>query len=102
MTTLQSDGHQGWTNRETGNVQLWITNTEPLYKLIMLLLGNKETGSITTGDFADQLEGLLWILWEGKTPDDCSLKPVNFVEIAMTWYEDNKAYIDELDGLQPV
>ena len=102
MTTLQADGYNGWTNRETWNVQLWITNTEPLYKLIMGLLGNKETGSVNTGDFADHLEQFLWILWEGKTPDDCSLKPVNWVEISMAWFEANKDYLDELDGLQPV
>mgnify|MGYP001167543271 CR=1 FL=1 len=102
MTTLQADGYNGWTNRETWNVQLWITNTEPIYKLVMGLLGNRETGSVNTGDFADHLEQFLWILWEGKTPDDYSLKPVNWVEISMAWFEDNKDYLDELDGLQPV
>ena len=36
----------------------------------------------------DRLEQFLWIIWDGKTPDDCSLKPVNFVEIAESWWEE--------------
>ena len=100
MTTLQADGFQGWTNRETWNVQLWITNQEPLYKLVRILLGNRNIGSVTTGTFADDLEAFLWIMWEGMTPDGCKLNPVNWVEIATTWFSDNKEYLDELDGLQ--
>ena len=92
--------YNGWTNRETWNVQLWISNQESLYKLVMGLLGNSKTGSVTTGDFADNLEGLLWILWEGKTPDGNRLEPVNWVEIATSWFQDYKDYLDELDGLQ--
>ena len=102
MTTMQDDGYNGWTNRETWNVQLWITNDEPLYKLVKSLLGNPQKGSVTTGTFADDLEAFLWIMWEGKTPDGCRLNPVNWVEIATSWFEDYKDYLDELDGLQPV
>ena len=98
MTTLQSDGYLGWTNRETWNTHLWITNTEPLYKLVFLLMGSRSKGSVTTGEFADKLEAFLWILWEGKTPDGDALNPVNWVEIATHWYEDNKEYLDNLDA----
>ena len=81
MTTLDG-GYQGWTNIETWNAQLWIANTESIYKLITLYLG------ISTTRFADNLEGFLWIIWDGTTPDGHSLKPVNWVEIATVWQED--------------
>ena len=35
--------------------------------------------------FADNLEAYLWIIWEGKTPDGHSLKPVDWVSIASFW-----------------
>ena len=85
MTTIQDDDHMGWTNRETWNVQLWISNTEPLYRL---LWDHILPPSKNAGDFADTLEHLLNLLWDGKTPDKLSLKPVNWAEIAESWWED--------------
>ena len=98
---IAENQYNGWSNRETWNVQLWITNTEPLYKLVKRLMGNS-SGSATTGEFADNLEQFMWILWEGKTPDNCSLKPVNWVEIAMAWQEDYKDHLNELDGIEGI
>jgi len=95
MVTAEKQ-YNGWSNIETWNVQLWISNTEPLYKLVKRLMGNA-SGSVTTGEFADSLEGFLWILWDGKTPDGYRLNPVNWVEIATSWQEDFKEYLDELD-----
>ena len=76
--------YEGWTNRETWNVNLWMGNHEPVYKLVLNMLKNTKN----EGDFADTLEAFLWIIWEGKTPDNLSLKPVNFAEIADHWWED--------------
>ena len=33
MVTTEKE-YNGWSNIETWNVQLWISNTEPLYKLV--------------------------------------------------------------------
>jgi len=78
MTTAE---YEGWSNRETWNTELWISNTEPLYKLIMRIMNS------STNDFADNLEAFLWIIWDGFTPDGLSLKPVDWVQIAMAWHE---------------
>jgi hypothetical protein len=82
MTIAEEASYEGWTNRETWNTYLWISNSQPIYKLVLKLMGNA-SGSATTGEFADNLEQFLWILWEGKTPDGEPLNPVNWVEIAM-------------------
>ena len=81
--------YEGWTNRETWNVSLWMGNHEPLYRLVLNMLKNTKN----EGDFADTLEAFLLIIWqrindECRTPDGLSLKPVNFAEIAEHWWED--------------
>ena len=76
--------YNGWTNRETWNTSLWMGNVEPLYELILGIISDSKN----EGDFTDRLEQFLWIIWDGKTPDGDSLKPVNFVEIANLWWED--------------
>ena len=96
MTTTNAS-YEGWSNRETWNTHLWISNKESLYKLVLRLMGNA-SGSATTGEFADTLEQFLWILWEGKTPDNCSLKPVNWVEIATVLQSEHTDYLDGLDS----
>ena len=80
MTTVNQ--YEGWSNRETWNANLWISNTEPLYKLILRFMNT------STAQFADNLETFLWIIWDGATPDGYSLKPVDWVQIAMAWHED--------------
>tara|TARA_B100001245_G_C22599046_1_gene296829 strand:+ start:162 stop:443 length:282 start_codon:yes stop_codon:yes gene_type:complete len=80
----KKETYNGWTNRETWNTSLWIGNVEPLYNLILGIVEESKN----LGDCADRLEQFLWIIWDGKTPDDCSLKPVNFVEIAESWWEE--------------
>ena len=95
MTTMEA-GYEGWTNKETWNTYLWISNSQPVYKLVLRLMGNS-TGSATTGEFADSLEGFLWLLWEGKTPDGDRLNPVNWVEIATFFQSEHIDYLDDLD-----
>ena len=77
MTTA-TGGYNGWSNKETWNANLWITNTESLYRLVWIKLEQCKTVS----EIADNVEQLMWILWEGTTPDGFSLSPVNWVEIA--------------------
>ena len=77
--------YMGWANIETWNVQLWIMNTEPMYKL---LWNHILPPSKNVGDFADTLQHLLNILWDGETPDQISLTPVDWSEIAESWWKD--------------
>ena len=86
MTTLQASDYNGWSNRATWNANLWITNEEPLYKLI----GTIARGSKSVSELADNIEGFLGIVWNGWTPDGESLRLVNWSEIAEAWAEANE------------
>ena len=85
MTTT-IDGYNGWSNRATWNANLWITNTEALYKLI----GSIARGSKSVSELADNIEGFLGIVWNEKTPDGDTLRFVNWSEIAEAWAEANE------------
>ena len=87
MTTVM-DGYNGWSNRETWNANLWMTNQESIYKLIGKLAGRCKSVS----ELADNMEGFLLILWKDKTPDGDSLHPVNWSEIAEAWAEANELF----------
>ena len=89
MITTITDGYNGWSNRETWNANLWMTNEEPIYKLI----GRIAKGCHSVSELADNLEEFLLILWNDKTPDGDSLGPVDWVEIAEAWAEANELYI---------
>ena len=91
MTTLQSDGYNGWTNRATWNASLWINNSEPLYKLVHTICSQCKSIS----ELADNIEGFLGILWNDKTPDGENMGMVNWVEIADRWVDDNGLSADE-------
>lgn len=91
MTTLQADDYNGWSNRATWNANLWITNEEPIYKLV----GTIAKGSRSVSELADNMEGFLLILWNDKTPDGDSLKLVNWVEIADAWVDDHSLDAEE-------
>ena len=80
------DDANGWTNRETWNTILWMTNEFPIYKLLMRLY----RGSLNEGDFADNVEYFLNLIWNGETPDGYRLSLVNWVEIADSWYYENR------------
>ena len=96
MTTAL-DGYNGWSNRETWNANLWITNQESIYKLI----GTIANGCHSVSELADNMEGFLLILWKDKTPDGDSLGMVNWVEIADAWIDANPLDADEFfDNLQ--
>ena len=87
--TMVTDGYNGWSNRETWNVNLWITNKESIYKLI----GTIAKGCHSVSELADRMEGFLLIIWKDRTPDGDSLNPVNWVEIAEGWADANELYI---------
>ena len=77
------DDYNGWSNRATWNANLWLTNDESLYKLVRRIAFHCRTIS----ELADNIEGFLGILWNGKTPDGDVLGMVNWVEIADAWVD---------------
>ena len=81
--------YNGWANRSTWNVNLWIGNDEKLYKMVLKM---GET-SHSVGDFATRLEGFLLTIWNGATPDGDDLAPVDWVDICDQWAEANELRI---------
>ena len=80
---MDATKYNGWTNRETWNVNLWVTNEEPLY-FAMLDAGGRDRSFTpeSAADFAEEL-------WPGGcTPDGCELAAVNWREIADAWNEE--------------
>lgn len=71
-------GYNGWTNRSTWNVSLWLNNEEPLYQEFMDIL--KHYGN--DREAATAIENYCRFIWGDKTPDGDSLDLANFEEIA--------------------
>jgi len=88
-----TDGHMGWTNKETWNTNLWMTNEESVYKLLRIIARK----CYNVGELADNMEGFLGLLWEGKTPDGERLEPVDWVQIAEAWAEANELFDYKLE-----
>ena len=84
-TTAQGDGHQ-WINRETASAAEAIYELLGIYKMVTEMLHN----SHNVGSFTDNLEGLMWLLWEGKTPSGESMMPIDWTQIANRIIDDNE------------
>ena len=82
MNTTTSD-YNGWSNRATWNANLWINNSQALYKTI----GTIANTCSTVSEVSDNIEGYMLILWKDKTPDGETLGMVNWVEIADAWID---------------
>ena len=86
MTTASE--YNGWTNIETWNTNLWMTNHSPgMEQTILRIMRGQHSNK-----FADNIETYMWIICRGETPDGHSLNPVNWVEIAESWLD---AYKEE-------
>lgn len=67
--------YNGWTNKATWNVQLWLANDEYTYHLM---------DALNMVD-AFQFENFCHYIWKDKTPDGLPLDDVNWEEIAEAW-----------------
>lgn len=90
--------YNGWTNYETWNVNLWVSNDEGLYNEKMRVLRRShEVSAKTVREFFAEVMG-------GTTPDLDSLQengetvdPINFDEIAEHW-EDERLDMEKLEA----
>jgi hypothetical protein len=79
--------YNGWSNRATWNVALWINNDESLYRAkedalkMARIQGDVERATSI-------LESLCASFWpNGYTPDGCALEDADFAEIAQSEME---------------
>ena len=93
------DKYNGWTNRATWNVALWVGNDELIYNKMMMkckdiaLEGSEWTDEMAL-DFSKEIFG-------NMTPDKDSLDDANWQEIADAWNEDVKWHADDLKEDEP-
>lgn len=97
--------YNGWSNRATWNVNLWLANDEGIYREVNRLQrrhtfedeASVEIGGVSAGgipvtggldDFAKAIEAFCHQMWpSGMTPDRCKLADADFDEIAAAWVE---------------
>lgn len=72
---MNDEEHNGWTNRATWNVSLWLGNDKAVYEQVRAL---KLFDAAQFANFCG------W-LWGNETPDGDSLQEVNWEEIAEFW-----------------
>tara|TARA_B100000519_G_C14117736_1_gene378918 strand:- start:154 stop:471 length:318 start_codon:yes stop_codon:yes gene_type:complete len=102
---MSSNKYNGWTNYETWNFNLWITNTEADYGYALEMAFD----SLDEYELSKRLEG-----WACEMADDVvgsdsgggfitdmvnsSIKEVNFYEVAEHLWEERQEAIKEHDG----
>lgn len=103
---MTDTNYNGWSNRATWNVNLWLANDEAIYHEINRLerrhtfedeakveVGDVSFGAIpVTGgldDFAEAIEAFCREIWpNGLTPDGDKLADADFDEIAAAWVDE--------------
>lgn len=84
MTTKQPD-YNGWSNRATWNVNLWLSNDYGHYQAV----NDMAAHVVGAPTLAKRIEEYCREVWPtGATPDACPLSEVDWVEIATSWLAD--------------
>ena len=87
--------YNGWSNRATWNVSLWLNNDEGSYRELAGLVRRASD----VHDLARDIEDLCRAIWtDGKTPDGDSLDEADFEEIASGEWEDGREGEDPETG----
>jgi hypothetical protein len=73
--------YNGWTNRATWNVNLWVDNTERTYRARLDAFRRQKPTAATAEAFARQM-------FPNGTPDIRGFAAVNWAELAESWGED--------------
>ena len=76
--------YNGWTNRETWNVTLWVMNDEAMYESWKTHLAGS-LGVIVPWTVEEVADFLLEVFPEGRTPDRDNILLANLEEIAEAW-----------------
>ena len=89
--------YNGWSNRPTWNVNLWLSNDQGLYNEVNRIARTCAPDQYTAEEereseverFTQALEAYCRAIWPtGKTPDNDSLDACDFAEVAASWLED--------------
>jgi len=80
------NGYNGWTNRATWNVALWVDNDQDTYTWRMEV---QPSTAATCKAFGEMVFG-------HKTPDGCLLANVDWTEIAEAWAADYEAHAEDV------
>lgn len=84
---MSDNTYNGWSNRATWNVSLWLNNDEGLYRELQRTVRHAHS----VENAAERIEELCKELWQdGKTPDGDLLKDVDWEEIARGEYEEDE------------
>lgn len=87
---MAEQGYNGWSNRATWNVNLWLSNDEGAYHEVNRLtrhLDPEDEDDVETA--AKRIEQFARDIWpEGKTPDGDALSEADFEEIGKAWLEE--------------
>lgn len=81
--------YNGWSNRATWNVALWLNNEEGLYHETLRLL--------RYSDAEDRLKEFCEELWTDRTPDGDALSEVDWVEIVESYDEEREETLADDD-----
>lgn len=83
MTQTQ-EGYNGWCNRETWNVSLWLNNEEPLYReLVRILEENSDDAKAADAikEYVEELRDMNGGKF-GDLSENRSFEKVDYMEIA--------------------
>ena len=92
--------YNGWSNRETWNVNLWLSNDEGLYREVNRIARRYEGTEADPEDgaeaeaadidgFSRALQTFCKDLWpNNETPDGAALSECDFDEVAQSWLEE--------------
>lgn len=77
--------YNGWSNRATWNVSLWLNNEEPLYHALQGIVRRADC----VEGLADDIDGFCSEIWpNGITPDGDLLSECDWEEVAKAEWED--------------
>lgn len=79
-------GYNGWSNRATWNVSLWLNNDEAMYRNLQdtVKFARAHFGpTMTAAELGRMLKIEVNKMWpSGQTPDGCNLLEVDWIEFA--------------------